>query len=562
MRLGLLVLLGVGSVAGSVSPATADEVQELLRNRIEAAGAPPRIVVAGELIHCSTVLPRFYERRLFRLAWSDVRGPLPQASGLVTALRVATREGLDPAAYHLDRLEALLAGRSEERLTPGPSPSFRVDLDLLLSDAFLLHASHLLSGRVEPTTFDPQWHVERSPDVDFVELLEQALRSGVVGPAFEGLLPAHPGYGRLRELLARYRRIERDGSWPHVADGEKLQRGDQGPRVEQTRRRLEVTGDLGPSRQIPPDIFDATLEDAVTRFQQRHGLEADGVVGRETLAALNVPISERVRQIELNLERWRWLPRELGRRHIVVNIPGFELEVVEGDDVVLEMRVVVGKPYRRTPVFSAEMSYLVFSPYWHVPPSIAANDIVPAVRKDPQYLAQKGIQVFLGSGGETDALDPASIDWAELSGQNLPYRFRQLPGPQNALGGVKFMFPNPYSVYLHDTPSRELFQRPDRTFSSGCIRLQRPLELAEYLLRGAPDWDAESIRAAARAGHERTVRLAERIPVHLQYWTAWADRSGGAHFRRDVYGRDRLLDAALRETAPTPAPGASGVRTR
>jgi murein L,D-transpeptidase YcbB/YkuD len=285
-------------------------------------------------------------------------------------------------------------------------------------------------------------------------------------------------------------------------------------------------------------------------------------VGPQTLAALNVAVSERVRQIELNLERWRWLPRELGRRHIVVNVSGFELEVVEGDQVALEMRVVVRKPYRRTPVFSAEMSCLVFSSYWHVPPNIAANDIVPAVRKDPDYLEENGIQVFGQSTTDGEALDPASIDWTEVGEGSLPYRFRQSPGPQDALGGVKFMLPNPYNVYLHDTPSRELFQRADRSFSSGCIRLERPLDLAEYLLRGSPGWDAEAIRAAARAGTERTVRLPERMPVHLQYWTAWADRTAQAHFRKEVYGRDLLLDAALREAAPTPRQGAREARTR
>ncbi len=523
---------------------------------------PPRIVVAGELIHCSAVLPLFYERRLFGPAWSDARGPLPQASRLLATLRAASREGLDPAAYHVETVEALRAGRHQPGLTPVTSPPLRVDLDLLLTDAFLLYASHLLSGRVDPRTFDPTWHVVTSPDVDFAGLLEAAVASGRVASGLEGLLPAHPGYARLRDVLTRYRQIEAEGGWPVVADGAKLQRGDEGPRVGQTRRRLEATGDLGSTSETSAELFDTEFEDAVIHFQRRHGLEADGVVGRGTLAALNVPISERVRQIELNLERWRWLPRDLGRRYIVVNIPAFELEVVEGDEVVLEMRVVVGKPYRRTPVFSAEMGYLVFSPYWHVPSSIAANDVVPAVRKDPGYLTQKGIQVFRGSGAETEALDPASIDWAEMSGPSLPYRFRQSPGPQNALGRVKFMFTNPYNVYLHDTPSRELFLRPDRTFSSGCIRLERPLELAEYLLRGAPGWDAEAIQAAGRAGAERTVRLPERMPVHLQYWTAWADRTAQAHFRKDVYGRDRMLDAALRGTAPTPARGAVRGRTQ
>lgn len=297
--------------------------------------------------------------------------------------------------------------------------------------------------------------------------------------------------------------------------------------------------------------FDSALEDAVRMFQLRHGLEADGVVGAGTLAALNVPINERVRQMELNLERWRWLPRNLGERYILVNIPSFELEVTEGEKVVLEMRVVVGKTYRRTPVFSSSMTHLVFSPYWHVPPSLAVQDVLPAAQKDLEYLAKKRIKVFRGWGADTVEMDPSAIDWSRLSRSDFPFRFRQEPGPQNALGGVKFMFPNTFNVYLHDTPSRELFLRADRSFSSGCIRIEKPLRLAEYVLGGASGWDAERILAASLKGVEQTVRLPESIPVHLLYWTCWVDARGTVHFRNDVYGRDRLLDDALQEKPPT-----------
>jgi murein L,D-transpeptidase YcbB/YkuD len=302
---------------------------------------------------------------------------------------------------------------------------------------------------------------------------------------------------------------------------------------------------------VQSDLFDVVLEDAVKRFQRRHGLDDDGVVGRDTLAALNVSVEDRARQIELNLERWRWLPRDLGRRHILVNIAGFELAVVEDDQLALEMRVVVGRPYRRTPVFSAPMTYLVFSPYWHVPPSLALQDVVPAVLKDPDYLTKKNIKVFRGWGAETREIDPATIDWSSVNTRNFLFRFRQEPGVNNSLGAVKFMFPNPFNVYLHDTPSRELFQKAERTFSSGCIRIAKPLELAAYLLRGAPGWSAEGIEAAAQKGVEQTVRLPEPIPVHLLYWTSWIDPDGSLQFRNDVYGRDRLLDEALREKPPT-----------
>jgi murein L,D-transpeptidase YcbB/YkuD len=430
-------------------------------------------------------------------------------------------------------------------------PRRLVDLDLLLTDAFLVYASHLLSGRVNPLTFDAEWHVVNSKEVDIPAVLEKALDSHQVSEALESLRPSEKAYVQLKDALVRYRKYSREGNWPQVPDGVKLEDNDAGDRVLALRRRLEATGDLEKVETAQPDVFDTVLEDAVKRFQRRHGLDDDGVVGKGTLAALNVPAKDRARQIELNLERWRWLPRDLGRQYILVNIAGFALEVIDSDRLVLEMRVVVGRPYRRTPVFSAPMTYLVFSPYWHVPANLAVQDIVPAILKEPDYLAKKNIRVFQGWGVDTQEIDPATIDWSSVNRRHLPYRFRQEPGPNNSLGGVKFMFPNAFDVSLHDTPSRELFQRAERTFSSGCIRIEKPLELAEYLLSEASSWNSETVQAAARKGVEQTVRLPEPIAVHLLYWTSWIDREGNIQFRNDVYGRDRWLDEALREKPPT-----------
>jgi murein L,D-transpeptidase YcbB/YkuD len=265
-----------------------------------------------------------------------------------------------------------------------------------------------------------------------------------------------------------------------------------------------------------------------------------------------VPVEERVRQIEVNLERWRWLPEDLGQRYILVNIANFELEVVEKSKPVMIMQVVVGKPYWRTPVFSDRMTYLVLSPYWHIPPSIAVKDKLPLIRKDHTYLATYDIKVFQGWGAETREIDPQTIDWSKVTAKDFNYRLRQEPGPLNALGRVKFMFPNKFNVYLHDTPSRELFGKTVRTFSSGCIRIEKPIELAEYLLGGDAKWTRENILAAIDRRVEQTVRLPEPMPVHLLYWTAWSDEEGSIQFRGDIYGRDQLLDKALREKPPLP----------
>ncbi len=544
VMLGLVQTLSV--------PSLSDRTAETLRNRIEVADHWDGIVVLEERIHASEALSSFYLKRLYRAAWSNDRGPLPQVVGLVQALQRADREGLDPSVYHLSKIEAFWKQVQRNAQDGKPlDPRRLVDLDLLLTDAFLIYASHLLSGRVNPTTFDSEWHVVALKEVDLPQYLEEALASGRISEALDGLLPVHRGYSELQRALIKYRRLSRSGGWPPIHDGLKLQLNDLDDRVAFLRQRLRATGDLRVPAEDVSKNFDSVLEDAVRIFQSRHGLEADGVVGAGTLAALNVPIEERVRQMELNLERWRWLPQELGERYILINIPSFELEVIEGEKAVLEMRVVVGKTYRKTPVFSSSMTHLVFSPYWHVPPSLAVQDVLPAVQKDIGYLAEKNIKVFSGWGADTVEIDPSTIHWSELGRTGFPFRFRQEPGPKNALGGVKFMFPNAFNVYLHDTPSRELFRRADRSFSSGCIRIEKPLRLAEYVLSGASGWDAESVLAASQKGVERSVRLPESIPVHLLYWTCWVDAKGTVHFRNDVYGRDQLLDDALQEQPPT-----------
>jgi murein L,D-transpeptidase YcbB/YkuD len=294
-------------------------------------------------------------------------------------------------------------------------------------------------------------------------------------------------------------------------------------------------------------VFDEALRDGVVRFQTRHGLTVDGRVGPLTLRALNVSAAERARLIELNLERWRWLPVDLGERYVLVNLPAFSLELVDREVPLLTMRVIVGKPYRRTPVFSDLMRYLVLNPYWEVPPSIAVQDKLPLVQKDPLYLAANGFEVLTGWGADERVVAPATVDWTALGRSSFPYRLRQAPGPVNALGRIKFMFPNPFNVYLHDTPSRELFTVDDRSLSSGCIRLERPVDLAEVVLEGTPGWDRQALETSLASPRTVTVSLARPIPVHLQHWTAWVEPDGTVAFRDDLYGRDERLDLALRE---------------
>jgi L,D-transpeptidase YcbB len=290
-----------------------------------------------------------------------------------------------------------------------------------------------------------------------------------------------------------------------------------------------------------PDHFDPSLQQAVEHFQRRHGLDVDGIVGRDTRAALNVPVQERINQIILNMERWRWMPRDLGATHVLVNMAGFELDFIEDRRPALSMRVVVGTPDQRTPVFSDKITYLEFNPYWNIPYSIASKEILPLIQRDPGYLADRGIRVFTSWAADAAELDPWYIDWWEITPRSFPFRLRQDPGRHNPLGRVKFMLPNRFAVYLHDTSSPSLFHRTVRTFSHGCIRVEKPAELAELLLRHNPGWDLKQIESAMNGGARRIATLKRPVPVHLIYATAWSAADGTVQFRRDIYERDSLL---------------------
>jgi murein L,D-transpeptidase YcbB/YkuD len=549
-------------------------LDETLRRTLDAGRAEGRLELGSAVAYASEALPRFYEARGFEPAWTDADGVLPRAAEMVAVLRRADLEGLSPGDYHLAVIEALLArlgprsgpdsGSAGSAAAGVPTPEL-ARLDLFLSDAALLYAGHLASGKTDPTTLHTQWRADRR-DLDAAAFLEQALGSGDLAPAYDGLLPAYPGYRRLLRALAELREVARRGGWGTIAAGEALRPGETSERVPALRRRLELSGDLtreavqeavgspaGTSQASGDTLYDPDLEVAVRRFQARHGLTADGVVGERTQAALDVPVERRIEQVLVNLERWRWLPRDLGERHVRVNIAGFELQAMDGGEVALSSRVIVGKRYTKTPVFSGRMTYLVLNPYWYVPGSIARNEILRDVQKDPGYLAREQLDVLAGTGPDARVLDPGTIDWASLGPRDLPYVFRQRPGTVNSLGRLKLMFPNPYNVYLHDTPARSLFEREVRAFSHGCIRVERPLALAAWVLQGDPRWTEETLQAAIDTGAQQTIVLPHPVPVHVLYWTAWVDERGVLQLRDDVYGRDPAVLRALLEAPPRTA---------
>jgi len=501
----------------------------------------------------SDVLPLFYRGRGFRPAWIEDDLRLSDAASLIFALRQVDEEGLNPESYHLAALQALMAEVSQKREKGiGAVPAETLaDLEMLLTDSFLLCGSHLVHGQVNPETIQSEWFIKGRYE-DLAVVLEKCLKTKDVGAALDSLKPIHSTYRNLKAALKRVRAEVYSGARPGIVPGSKLKVGDKGMRVVALRDWLKASGDLSQSQGAGADLFDAALERAVKIFQRRHGLEADGVVGSTTTAALDVSPEYRLRQIRANLERWRWITSDLGDRYILVNIADFSVHVIEGESEIMSMPAVVGRTYRRTPDFSGLMTHLEVNPYWNIPPLLAREDILPKVKENREYLKSQKIRVFRDWTAGAPEIDPDSVDWSRVEGRSLAFKFQQMPGPLNALGQIKFMFPNKFDVYLHDTPAKELFKKPVRDFSSGCIRVERPLELADYLLKDDPEWNETKLREAIQPGTTRIIPLKQPINVHVLYWTAWMDGEGHIHFRQDIYGRDAKLYAALRQKPNEP----------
>ncbi|MGB0166266.1 MAG: L,D-transpeptidase family protein, partial [Luteibaculum sp.] len=505
LRLLLVLLFSLYSIIGF-----ANSSAEFIRRQIEQSHFKS-LSAFNEQLHCVKSIQNFYLNRNFEPAWEDPNAVLQ----LKQALEKADLEGLNPNDYHLQSI-------LENSKIVLASPQTQGELDLLLTDAYLLYVSHLLTGKVNPQSIDAEWFVsplEGNPAM----FLEKALSQTSVEQSIKEAMPKHEVYLGLRKALQKYRGLE-TGTWEIIPEGAVIKPQMEDSRLTTIANKLFLLGDLADK---PTEIsrYEGAIVDAVKAFQARHGLENEGNIGNQTIAALNVSPAERVDQIRVNLERWRWLAQEFGDYYIKVNIANFELEVVKSGEVVQKLKVIAGKPYRRTPVFSATMQYLVFNPTWTIPPGILNNDIIPGVKKDPNYLAKKKISVLDREG---NALDASSVDWQ--SKEVRAYTYTQPPGPDNSLGAVKFMFPNSFHVYLHDTPSKELFQKTERALSSGCIRVQQPLSLAELVLND-PSWNKERIDKLIQSRVTTTVAIKEKPRVHLLYWTSWVDKDNKVHFR-------------------------------
>lgn len=474
----------------------------------------------------------FYEQREFAPAWIDGRRPTGELDAFLDVLQAAGGEGLDPAMYGGPALAAHRQNANGRRFSRDAFQKNDIDdVDVWTTWAFMAYASDLADGVTDPRKIKGTWGMRPAP-VDTVKLLNDALESGDVEEAIAAVAPRHPEYAALKKALVDYQDMAQKGGWEPLPTTIKLKPGATHASVPALRKRLAITHDFTGNADDASTTFDDALVSAVKLFQLRHGLAEDGVVAGDTLAALNVPVSKRIEQIQLNMERWRWLPRDMGKNHARVNIPEYRLDLWEGDSIAMTMRTVVGAQDNKTPIFADKMEYIVFSPYWNVPPGIASEETLPAVQADASYLERNNLEV-VGTSGEV--LDPSSVDFSSPGS----FRFRQKPGTSNSLGLVKFMFPNQHNVYLHDTPADALFKQPVRALSHGCVRVEQPTKLARYMLRDKSEWTEAKIDAAMRAGKETHVKLSEPVPVYLLYMTARASHEDNAvHFRKDIYGYD------------------------
>ena len=476
--------------------------------------------------------------------WLEAERPARRAGEFVALLAAVDSLGLQPSDYNIESLNQALRAVASPREAPASAVAL-AHADLLLTASFVALVDDLLTGRLDPRAVEPSWHIgSRAFDVAgrIASALDAVGAGRPVGDVLAGLRPDYGSYGALLQALGRYRGLERGGGWPRLPKGPTLRLGYAGAGVPVLRTRLAAEG-YGSSAAVG-DTLDANLAGMVAQFQRRHGLPVDSSVGPRTRAALDVPASTRVRQIQANLERVRWLPIDPGERFVVVNVPAFVLYAFEERTRVLNMAVVVGDELasRRTPIFADTMEYIQFGPYWNVPRSIAVNEILPKARADRGYLTRNNYQILRGWGDNAPVVNPRTLSNTELF--SARYRVRQEPGPDNALGRVKFMFPNDYSVYLHDTPSKSRFQQTDRAVSHGCVRVADPEALAAFVLSDRTDWPRDKIARTLAAGRRVRVNLQHGPPVYLVYLTAYG-REGEVFFRDDIYDRDNKLLRAL-----------------
>lgn len=484
-----------------------------------------------------SLVRNFYIKRDFHLAWFSRDSLTEQVGSFINMMRQNKELGLMADSGLMNQRLGFLydsvmvsGGRLEsERLLQ--------QMELMLSSQFFLFAHKVWGGMAEGKVKDLEWFIPRKK-MDMAALINSVLESK--GSKLESVEPLHPQYGKLRTHLKLLEELAEKEAWDSLRiQVKRYAPGDSAELIGQVKERLSLLGFQ--NEEDRTHLYTSLFDSVIKEYRLCNGLASDGTIDQELVDNLNIPLKDRVRKILVNMERLRWVPDSPGNYYLLVNIPGFMLYAYENDSLKWSMPVVVGKPIHQTVVFSGSMKYVVFSPYWNIPRGILANETLPAIKRDPSYLRKKNMEVVSGK----KVISAGSIDWKKYSASSFPYMIRQKPGGGNALGKVKFLFPNEYSIYLHDTPSKSHFSADSRSFSHGCIRVSRPAELAEYLLRNDSTWTADKIRRAMNSGKEKYVTLEQPVTVYIGYFTTWVDSKGHLNFRPDVYGHDAKLSALL-----------------
>lgn len=514
------------------------KVRNIIKSNFERNYSNTHIVLDGRKIKTSDYLKSIYMKNDYFPLWFDNDGSSGNIKKIENVIDKSQDLGLEREDYN-PALLSELAGKYDNfsGIDSDTDLGKLSAVDLLFSNTVLQIAEDIYFGKNDVSHIHNN-EITKKEYFDFVKEVQEAILSGKLVDLPDLLEPKSVIYKSLIGHLKRYNDIKDKGGWPRVpAVQSKLVKGDRDTRILAIKERLLVTGDLKDvsGSYINDNYFDQKLFDAVRHFQRRHGLQQDGVVGRNTVQAMNIPVEKKIEILKLNLDLWRNLPRDLGDRYIIVNVPGFHLYGFEKDRIVTDMKVVVGRSDWVTPVFQDEMTYIVVNPYWNIPSSIFKDEILPELRKDPAYLQKQNISIITSWGEDAVPLDPMLIDWHQFNPDNWNIRLRQEPGPGNPLGKLKFMFPNKHNVYLHDTPMKGLFDRHDRKFSHGCIRVEKPLELADYVFNGRSSWNKNRIIDEINTGISKQVPIPEPVPIYIMYFTAWVDDDGSAMFFRDIY---------------------------
>jgi len=473
----------------------------------------------------------FYKEREFQLAWFKDNKLNPQANKMLEVINKASDDGMNSEHYQIVDFEKLFHELKASKRNFERFSEVQKETDLALTATYFLWASDYYRGLIVPDEHkEIEWDVKEN-GIMLHRALKVVLGEQESKYPLADFKPVHPAYSRLKSALANYRKIQEMNAWPKVTATAKLKQGRSSSAILTLRKRLGLS-------DTASSVYTKDILDAVKKFQVEQGLKPDGVLDKETVRLMNIPVAERINQIILNMERMRWLPLSFESDYLLVNIPEYKLHVFEAGKEKLSMNVIVGKTMNSTPVFSDKMEYIVLSPYWNVPFSIIKEEMASKIAANPNYLNALDMEVVTAKG---DPVDPSSINWNEITESNWQYVLRRRPGPKNDLGAVKFIFPNSNDIYLHDTPNGELFDQEKRGFSHGCVRVERPLELAEYLLRNSGNWGRKQILDVIAKRKEQRVQLKTALPVYLVYFTAWADENGTVHFRDDIYGHDKAL---------------------